>query len=122
MAFLSKPKSILREVGKGFFNLRSPFKLFGLVNIQTHMSFLKLSNGKYLLVDTVPLTEDAKSEIDILTDNGKNIEAVIATHPFHTMSFEQFYKAYPNVPYYGTPRHLRNIKSVPWTGDIMNEL
>lgn len=46
---------------------------------------------------------------------------VIATHPFHTMFFEPFHKLYPNAPYYGTPRHLRRITSLPWAGSVTDE-
>jgi hypothetical protein len=34
------------------------------------------------------------------------------------MFFPDFYKAYPKVPYYGTPRHLRNFTDIPWAGDV----
>jgi hypothetical protein len=106
-----------------FYNIRTSFKLFkGIVDIGTHMSLIKLSSGKYLVIDTVPLDDELKQELDQLTNNGNDIEAVVATHPFHTLAFPGFYKAYPNVPYYGTPRHLRIQKDIPWAGNIMNEL
>jgi len=107
------------EVAPGFFNVRSSFKTFGgLVDIGTHMSFLKLSSGKFLVIDTVPLPTDLKSQIDDLTQGGSKIEAVIASHPFHTLAFPAFFEAYPNVPYYGTPRHIRRLKNIPWAGDL----
>ncbi len=84
--------------------------------------FSKLSSGKYLVIDTVPLTDELKKEIDTLTNNGQDIEAVVATHPFHTLAFPGFYKTYPNLKYYGTPRHLRNIKDIPWAGNVMDHL
>ena len=86
------------------------------------MSLIRLNSGKFLVIDTVPLDTDLKKEIDTLTNNGADIEAVIATHPFHTVYFPPFYEAYPNVPYYGTPSHLRNQKLIPWAGDIMDHL
>lgn len=82
------------------------------------MSIVKLENGKFLFIDTIPLEETLKIEIDAITNNGELIEAIIATHPFHTIFFPDFYKAYPNAEYYGTPRHLRNFPGVPWKGDI----
>jgi len=63
-----------------------------------------------------------KEEIDRLTKNGNDIEAVIATHPFHTLAFPAFYEAYPNVPYYGTPRHLKIQKNINWVGSIKDNL
>jgi hypothetical protein len=113
----------ITQVGEGFYNLRASFKvLAGILDIGTHMSFIKLPNGKYLVIDTVPLDDSIKQEIDQLTNKGQDIEAVIATHPFHTLAFPSFYSKYPNVPYYGTPRHLRNQKNIPWEGNIMDHL
>eukprot|EP01035_Chromulina_nebulosa_P017575 gene17575-23143_t len=84
------------------------------------MSFIKLSTGKFVVIDTVQVDETNKQDIDELTKNGSLIEAVIATHPFHTVYFDPFYKLYPNAKYYGTPRHLRRIKSIPWAGSSDN--
>jgi len=113
------PKTRLVEIGPGFWNIRAGFKMLkGLVDIGTHMSIIKLSNGKYLIIDTVPLNDELKVEIDVLTERGEKMEAVIATHPFHTLAFPAFALAYPKVPYYGTPRHLRKQKEIPWVGPI----
>jgi hypothetical protein len=119
------------EVGQGFWNARGSFKKFGLVeigilNIQflqliiegTHMSIARLSSGKFLVIDAIPLTQQIKKEFDELTENGTKIEAVLATHPFHTLAFPAFHKAYPDVPYYGAPRHLRTLTGIPWAGDL----
>jgi len=109
----------LEEVGPGFWNIRGHFKLFvGIIDIGTHMSVARLANGKYLVIDTIPLLPEIKQELDQLTSFGSNIEAVVATHPFHTLAFRGFYKEYPNVPYYGTPRHLRVIPEIPWAGNL----
>jgi len=109
----------LTPIGNNFWNVRSRFVKFkGLVDIGTHMSIIKLANGNYLLFSTVPLTDDLKQEIDALTDNGKKIEAFVAKHPFHPLAFPGFYQAYPNVPFYGTPRHIRVQKDIKWTGDV----
>eukprot|EP00667_Euglena_gracilis_P019022 EG_transcript_20317 len=106
-------------IGPGFFNLRAPFKVaLGLVDIRTHMSVCSLPNGNFLVIDTVKLEPGAKAEFDRLTDNGRKIEAVIATHPFHTLAFRPFFTSYPNAKYYGTPRHLRILPEIPWAGDV----
>eukprot|EP01114_Cavostelium_apophysatum_P016527 TRINITY_DN4720_c0_g1_i1.p1 TRINITY_DN4720_c0_g1~~TRINITY_DN4720_c0_g1_i1.p1 ORF type:complete len:288 (+),score=62.24 TRINITY_DN4720_c0_g1_i1:119-982(+) len=116
---MSTTFTTLKEIGSGFFNIRGHFKIaLGLVDLQTQMSLLRLSNGNFLVIDTIELTETIKKEIDQLTDNGKKIEAVVATHPFHTLAFPNFHKAYPNPPYYGTPRHVRRIKEITWAGDL----
>jgi hypothetical protein len=107
------------EVAPGFYNIRSSFKTFaGLIDIGTHMSLLKLTTGKFLVVDTVPLTPELKTQIDNLTQGGTLIDAVIASHPFHTLAFPAFYQAYPDLRYFGTPRHIRRLKDIPWVGDL----
>jgi hypothetical protein len=109
----------LLEIGSGFWNIRGSFTFCcGLIDIQTHMSLLRLPSGKFLVIDTIQLTPQMKQEIDQITQNGTLIEAVLATHPFHTMFFPPFYQEYPNAKYYGTPRHLRNLKGINWEGNL----
>jgi len=110
------------EIGPGFYNIRAGFKSFkGLVNIGTHMSIIKLNNGSFVAIDTVELDDELKAEIDHLTNYGQNLSTVIATHPFHTLAFPGFYNAYPKAQYIGTPRHIRNQKSIPWAADISED-
>jgi len=114
-----KAKTWLNPIGTNFWNVRASFPILkGLVDIGTQMSVIKLSNGKYLLIDTVPLVADLKHEIDALTEGGTKIEAIVATHPFHTLAFPSFYHGYPNAPFYGTPRHIRRQKDIPWVGAV----
>jgi len=109
------------EIAPGFYNVRASFRSYsGLVDIGTHMSLVKLSKGSFLVIDTVPLDKGLKAEIDALTDNGSRIEAVLAVHPFHSLAFPAFYKAYPHPQYIGTPRHFRTLKDIPWAGEINN--
>jgi len=116
---MTTPFNHVELVGNGFYSIRAHFKVMaGILDIGTHMSILKLSNQKFLVVDAVSLTPQMKQEIDELTNKGTDIEAVIATHPFHTLAFRSFYKEYPNAPYYGTPRHLKTIPEIPWVGSI----
>lgn len=81
------------------------------------MSFIRLSTGKFLVLDCIDLSNAAvKQEVDTLTENGSLIEAVLGVHPFHTLFFPAFQKLYPSAAYYGTPRHLRNFKDMTWNG------
>jgi hypothetical protein len=112
-------KNELYQIGPGFWNVRSRFRVLAkLIDIETQMSFIELSNGNFLIIDTVELTDHLRQEINHLTDNGNKIEAVIGTHPFHTLSFPTFYESYPNAAYYGTPRHLRRLTQIPWIGSL----
>ena len=62
-----------------------------------------------------------KEEIDRLTEGGHLLAAVVATHPFHTLGFAPFFAAYghlPHLQWFGTPRHLRRLASIPWAGSV----
>lgn len=108
-----------QEVGSGFYNLKTSFYTNTVINVGSQMSLLSLkSTGKYLVLDTCALTAAAKIELDYLTQNGTLIDGVIATHPFHTTYFTTFHAMYPDAKYYGTPRHLKMIPSIPWAGDV----
>ncbi|CAF2456501.1 unnamed protein product [Rotaria sp. Silwood2] len=111
-------KNELYSIGPHFWNVRGHFKILKLIDIETQMSIIQLRNGKFLVIDTVEMNDRLRQEIDHLTNNGENIEAVIGTHPFHTLSFPAFYQTYPKASYYGTPRHLRRLTEIPWKGDL----
>jgi len=104
-------------IGPGFWNIRSTFDVDGF-NIGTQMSLIQLMSGKFLVLDTVEVDAELQGEINSLTKNGTLMEAVLATHPFHTTYFPAFYQLYPQVPFYGTPRHLRIEPSIPWAGSM----
>ena len=128
------------------------------------MTLVRLKDGKFIAIDAVDpqgvadgqkYKGELKDEIDRLTLGGTLLEAVVATHPFHSLGFESFYEVYgtgktraivsgggggggerrggggggadgANQPhtarpfplkFYGTPRHLRRLPSIPWAGD-----
>ena len=110
----------LMEIGDGFWNIRGRFKvLAGMLNLGTHMSVCRRANGRFVIVDTIDLTPDVLAELNILTHAGELIDAVIATHPYHTLAFRDFYAHFSGIPYFGTPRHLRTIPDIPWAGEVM---
>eukprot|EP00667_Euglena_gracilis_P019728 EG_transcript_21192 len=109
------------QVGPGFYNAHVPFRIFHVLDIGTQMSLCELPNGKFVVLDTVELDDALKADIDMLTDSGRLIEAVVATHPFHTLAFPAFHRQYPAPQYFGTPRHLRRLPNIPWAGDVSEE-
>jgi len=104
-------------IGPGFWNVRASLIISGL-DIGTHMSFIQLKSGRFIIVDTVELDNTLIGDINELTKNGALVDAVIATHPFHTLYFPVFYKQFPKFKYYGTPRHLRIQPDIPWAGNM----
>lgn len=65
--------SVLINIAENFVNIRGSFKL-GLVDLGTHSSLVKLSSGKYVLLDSLTMTVEVKSQVDAMTDGGKEIE------------------------------------------------
>lgn len=117
--------SRLLDIGHGFYNLRGSFTFAaGFIDIGTHMSLIRLSTGRFLVLDTCDFNETDHRRIKELTNDGDLIDAVVATHPFHTMYFVPFQKKFPNpqIKYYGTPRHIRRINEIAWTGDISEDV
>jgi len=88
------------------------------IDIGVQMNFIRLNSGRFLILDTLFLNSSLLDDINRLTNNGTLIEAVLGTHPFHTLFFPAFYKQFPNAKYYGAPRHLRVIKDIPWAGSL----
>jgi hypothetical protein len=102
-----------------YINVRGHFRVFAkMVDIGTQMSIAQMSNGNFVVFDTVELNNHLRNQINQLTDNGDLIEGVIGTHPSHTQSFLTFYQTYPQAAYYGTPRHLRVLPQIPWLGSL----
>jgi hypothetical protein len=104
---------ILR-ISDTFWNIRGEFKVFGLLNIGTQASLVRRGNGKYVLLDAYTLQGDIKQQVDSLTNNGTDIEAIINLHPFHTMHVEKAHADYPNAKLYGTQRHIDKFPDLPW--------
>ncbi|KAJ3063064.1 hypothetical protein HDU99_004999 [Rhizoclosmatium hyalinum] len=113
--------SKIEEIAPGCFRLGVPFLLNGVIPLGNHMNFIKLQSGRFIALSTVALDESTLKQVNELTHNGTLLDAVIATNPFHTLAFTQFHKAFPHARYYGTPRHIRNLPAIPWTGSVADE-
>ena len=49
------------------------------------MSLARLSSGEYVAIDCAILSAVGKAELDLLTDNGRLLVAVLNTHPYHSV-------------------------------------
>lgn len=115
--------SYLNPIAKDFWNVRGNFevKLPGIkIPVGTHMSIIRRSNGKYIVLDVVDLNDSFKRQLDGMTNNGKDIEAVLLLHSFHTLALPGFFKEYPNLDYYGCPRHIKKFPEIEWKGNLID--
>jgi len=102
------------DMGEGFWNIRGSFKLLGLLDIGTQSSLVRLASGKFVLLDAYTLAGEVEREVFDLTDGGKEIEAVLNLHPFHTVHAESVARQLPQAKQYGTARHVRKFPNVNW--------
>lgn len=102
------------KVADDFWNIRGSFRIGGLLNIGTQASLLRLGSGKFVLLDAYTLSGSVKDEVDALTRDGADIEAIINLHPFHTVHVARAHEQYPNARLYGTLRHLEKYPELPW--------
>ena len=101
-------------VADDFLNIRGSFKLGGVLDIGTQSSLVRRANGKFVFLDSYTLSGSVQQEVDELTDHGKNIEAILNLHPFHTVHVRAMHKRYPKAKLFGTARHLARFPDLPW--------
>jgi len=106
------------QVSDDFWNIRGTFKIGGILNIGTHASLVRRGNGKFVLLDAYTLKGEVKEQIDALSNNGADIEAIINLHPFHTVHVQKAHNQYPNAKLYGTQRHLEKFPDLPWQSEL----
>jgi len=104
----------------GFYHVQAVWKFMGM-DLGTQMSLIQLKSGRFLVIDCVDMTPNLKLQIDVLTNKGSLIDAVLNTHPFHTIHIPAFRELYPDVPFYGCPRHLTRFPEITWAGCLCDQ-
>ena len=106
--------SKLLQIADNFWNIRGSFKVAGFIDIGTQASLVKLASGKFVFLDSYTLSGSVLREVDQLTDNGKNVVAVLNLHPFHTIHVNWMFEHYPDASHFGTARHLSKFPDLSW--------
>jgi hypothetical protein len=107
-------KHELIKISDSFWNIRGSYKIKGLIDVGTQASLVKIENGKFIFLDSLTLKGDVLKQVDKLTNGGRDVEAVLNLHPFHTLHVEYKFKKYPNAKHYGTARHLSMFPELKW--------
>jgi len=102
------------QISDNFWNIRGSFKIAGLIDIGTQASLVKLKSGKFVFLDSYTLSKTVQKEVDELTNNGKDVVAVLNLHPFHTLHVAWMCEHYPKARHYGTARHLSKFPALKW--------
>lgn len=107
-------ESKIIELDDDFWNIRGSFKIGGIVDIGTQASLVRRANGKFVFLDSCALSPASLQKINALTDGGKDIEAILNVHPFHTVHVTSMHERYPHASLYGTARHREKFPELPW--------
>ena len=102
------------QITEDFWNIRGSFKIGGVIDIGTQASLVRLGNGKFVFLDAYTLSGAVKREVDELTRDGKDVEAILNLHPFHTVHVRKMHAMFPQARLYGTARHLSRFPELPW--------
>ncbi|MDG1481162.1 MAG: hypothetical protein P8R54_16340 [Myxococcota bacterium] len=103
----------LLEIGDGFWNIRGDFRI-GVLNIGTQASLVRLSDGRFVLLDAYTLPDALLREVKALTGGGKDIDAIINLHPFHTIHVKRAHAQFPGARLFGSARHVAKAPQLPW--------
>ncbi|WP_201602323.1 hypothetical protein [Psychrobacter submarinus] len=112
-------KDQIHDLGAGFWNIRGSFVRNGMVDIGNQSALVKLASGKFILLDSYTLTGEVREQVLALTNNGKDIEAVLNVHPFHTVHCARVAKDFPHATFYGSARHHEQVPEVNWSKDYV---
>ena len=102
------------DVADDFWNIRGSYRIGGVIDIGTQASLVRLASGKFVLLDSYTVRGAAKRKIGELTRGGKDIEAILNLHPFHTVHVRRVHELYPHATLYGTARHRSRFPGLPW--------
>ncbi len=107
------------DLGSGFWNIRGSFKVGGVLDVGAHCSLVKLQSGKFIFIDSYTLTDEVRKQVMTMTNDGRDVEAVLNVHPYHTVHCEQMAKDFPQATFYGSRRHPEQAPDVDWSPDLV---
>jgi hypothetical protein len=102
------------QVAEDFWNIRGSYRIGGVIDVGTQASLVRLASGKFVLLDCYTVRGAAKRQIGELTHGGRDIEAILNVHPFHTVHVRHVHGLYPHATLYGTARHRSRFPELPW--------
>ncbi|MFC1702069.1 hypothetical protein ACFL1J_04935 [Pseudomonadota bacterium] len=111
----------LLQIADNFWNIRGSFKIAGLIDIGTQASLVRLASGKFVFLDSYTLDGAVLREVSRLTNDGKDVVAVLNLHPFHTIHVTWMHKHFPDARHYGTARHLSRFPELVWQPALIED-
>ena len=104
----------VETINEDFHNIRGSFKIAGVVDIGTQASLVRLTDGRFVMLDSYTLSGEVAASVARLTDDGKKLAAILNLHPFHTVHVRRMHARFPDASLYGTARHAAKAPELPW--------
>ncbi len=104
----------IQRIADDFLNIRGSFRIGGLIDIGTQASLVRRASGSFVFLDSCAMSDAVQREVDALTNGGRDVEAILNLHPFHTVHVRAMHERYPRAKLYGTARHLSRFPDLPW--------
>ena len=107
------------DLGAGFWSIRGSFIKNGIIDIGVQCALIKRPSGRFIFLDSYTLTGDLRQQVMALTNEGRDVEAVLNVHPFHTVHCAQMAQDFPQATFYGSSRHPQQVPEVSWANDLV---
>jgi len=107
------------DLGAGFWSIRGSFIKNGIIDIGVQCALIKRPSGRFIFLDSYTLTGDLRQQVMALTNEGRDVEAVLNVHPFHTVHCAQMAQDFPQATFYGSSRHPQQVPEVSWADDLV---
>lgn len=104
-----------------FWNFRGSFRIAKVVDIGTHMSLLRRTNGRFLALDSYELNDEDRGPLLEITEGGTLVDAIINVHPFHTLHCAALHALLPGARLIGTRRHHKERADLPWEPGVIED-
>lgn len=111
----------MKKLAETFWNIRGVHRIGGVLDIGTHMSVVKRSDGRFVVIDGCGLDDAQRASLMALTDEGAEVAAVMNVHPFHTLHVEAIHRLFPEATLHGTARHHQRLPALPWSPEPVED-
>lgn len=104
----------IHDLDHGFWTIRGDLRIGGVLNVGTQAALVRLSTGRFVMLDSYPLTGAVRDRVMALTDQGRAIQAVLNLHPFHTLHCATIARDLPHAALFGAHRHRLRHPDLDW--------
>ncbi|MGZ3218114.1 hypothetical protein [Paracoccus sp. T5] len=104
----------IRDLGAGFWTIRGDLKIGGVLNVGTQAALVRLTTGRFVMLDSYPLRGALRDQVMALTDDGRSVDAILNLHPFHTLHCATTAADFPAARLYGSQRHWAKYPNLSW--------